>query len=223
MAATKKQSSILKRRQKLLSKRNGQSPKVGGLSLERILNYKITTAAIKIPNLFELPQDKQETSNEGLRLIRLGKYSDAIEIYEQLAKECPEAPQILNNLAKAYASAGLNKKADRIALENYKNAPDYLFAKVAYAGLLAGKKKSKLIPKVFNNCFSLKALYPDRDVFHETEVVAFSNIMCLYFIYEENYKRALAHFRLLLRLESGRGAADLLRPALTILQIQQET
>ena len=43
------------------------------------------------------------------------------------------------------------------------------------------KEKTEKIPEVFDNKFELQSIYPERDEFHISEVLAFFSIMCRYF------------------------------------------
>ena len=55
---------------------------------------------------------------------------------------------------------------------------------------------------MFNNHYDLKAVFPEREVFHISEVVSFNAIMCLYFVKKNDicsayiYRKKLAEMEL---------------------------
>jgi hypothetical protein len=99
---------------------------------------------------------------------------------EELVEQCPQVPQISNYLAAAYNLMG-NNKFDACVEENYRKHPDYLFARVHYAGQCLDNNESEKIPAIFKEGGDLKVLYPHRNRFHITEFIAFNVFMCRYY------------------------------------------
>ena len=109
---------------------------------------------------------------------------------EALQKKYPNAPHILNLLASVHFSLGHLRKGNRLVEENYRKNSDSLFAKINFADLCLRRKKAQNIPEIFNQMFSLPALYPDRNMFHVCEFRGFMVLMGLYHLYMK--KRAVA-------------------------------
>ena len=105
----------------------------------------------------------------------------AIPGLNEMLHRYPNLPQIYNYLTVAYSRIGEHEKAEKIAEENYKKNPRYLFAKLNYAEICIQKNEFDKVPEIFEGKFDIKALYPDRDVFHITEVVSFWGVAGLYF------------------------------------------
>jgi len=84
-------------------------------------------------------------------------------------KENIKNPVINNFLFICYSILGKEKEAEKIANENYKYNPNYLFAKLNLASLYLQKEQFNLIPKLFGYKYDLKSIYPDREKFHLSE------------------------------------------------------
>jgi tetratricopeptide (TPR) repeat protein len=96
-----------------------------------------------------------------------------IEPLERLIAVHPEFPVLWNYLSLAYIAQGEQEKALFYIEEGYRQHPDYLFARTAYANICMARNEVEKVVDVFDGCFDLTQLYPDRHVFHTTEVVEF--------------------------------------------------
>jgi hypothetical protein len=67
-----------------------------------------------------------------------------------------------------------------LAEENYRNNPDYLFAKINYAQFCLHVGDFDKIPEIFDGKYDLKLLYPRRKQFHVSEFAGFMAVMCAY-------------------------------------------
>ncbi|MCP4130353.1 MAG: hypothetical protein GY754_05180 [bacterium] len=129
----------------------------------------------------EYSKDIQELIQK-LYVLTLEDLEKAIIKIREAIESYPEIPQFYNYLFVCYNEMGDFEKAISILETTRRKFPDYLFAKTNYAQLLLGEKKYSEIPKIFNNYFDLKLLYPERDTFHVTEVMSFFYVMGRYFI-----------------------------------------
>ncbi|RCK74638.1 MAG: hypothetical protein OZSIB_4374 [Candidatus Ozemobacter sibiricus] len=78
------------------------------------------------------------------------------------------------------------EEAARLAAENYRNHPDYLFARVDQAIELIKTKQLDDVPQVMGGKgFLLPAMYPDRKVFHISELSAVCGVAWQYFLARE--------------------------------------
>ena len=139
--------------------------------------YSITNEPV---NLIKIPQEI-ENEVEELFYKSQEKPEEAIGRLETLTKEYPSLPQLYNYLSIAYSRVGNIEKAEKITEINYKKNPGYLFAKLNYAEICIRKGELEKIPGIFDNKFEIKALYPERNVFHVTEVVGFWGVTGMYF------------------------------------------
>ena len=98
-----------------------------------------------------------------------------------LKEEFPDVPKLYNYLANAYSRAGNFALARQITIENYTKNPEYLFAKINYAQICLIEGSFYEIPRIFNNTFDLKMIYPDRKKFHISEFAGFTGILIAYY------------------------------------------
>lgn len=126
----------------------------------------------------------------------------AIPQLEESIKIYPNVPQFYNYLMLAYSKIGNWDKANEVILQNYERHPDYLFAKTNYAKLCLHQSKVKQIPIIFDHHFDLKSLYPKRDIFHISEVIAFFGMLGEYYIKIELRPAAESCYQLLHQLDA---------------------
>jgi hypothetical protein len=149
----------------------------------KLVSYEITEE----PMIDEVYESLPETIQDELKDIHgkihgpIHKDSDRIvSRLEELVKQYPHVPQISNYLAAAYNLTGSNK-FEQCVEDNYKKHPDYLFARVHYAGQCMDNNDLEKIPEIFKVGYDLKVLYPHRNRFHISEFIAFNALMCRYF------------------------------------------
>lgn len=97
---------------------------------------------------------------------------DVFEEVKEFQKRHPTLPEALNLLTYLYIRKRNLKKVDELILECYEKFPHYLFARINYADLCLRKRKFKKIPEIFSS-FNLADLYPEKEIFHYTEVRGF--------------------------------------------------
>lgn len=106
----------------------------------------------------------------------------ALKDVEALQKKHPHLPEIYNLLSYCLILQKKVRRAEKLTLENYEKNPDYLFAKINYADQCLRKKKTSKIPEIFENKMSLTDLYPDRELYHYSELLGYVCVMGFYFL-----------------------------------------
>jgi tetratricopeptide (TPR) repeat protein len=115
------------------------------------------------------------------------------ELYEKI-QESPEKhleklksfyqehplPEVANLLAYAYLRVRKKREAEALIEQTCRDHPDYLIARINYADQLLRLGKKELVPQIFNGCFDLNLLYPDREQFHFAEFRGFMTLMGFY-------------------------------------------
>ncbi len=142
--------------------------------------YEVTYTPIKYKYIKALPESVQDEIGELFILTRENP-GQAIPKLERMIKQYPQIPQMYNFLSTAYSLMGDYAQSEAYAVECCKKHPDYLFSKINYAEICLRKNQFEKIPGIFNHRLNLGLLYPERNVFHFTEVVAFSAICGLYY------------------------------------------
>jgi len=149
----------------------------------KLVSYEISEEPMIDEVYRSLPQSIQDELDDIHAKIHrpLNKDSERIiSRLEELVEQYPQVPQIYNYLAAAYNLTGSNK-FEACVEENYKKHPDYLFARVHYAGQCMDRNELEKIPEIFKEGYDLKLLYPHRNRFHISEFIAFNALMCRYY------------------------------------------
>lgn len=123
----------------------------------------------------------------------LRKILDAIEQY-------PDNPQLKNYLSVLYAK--LNETQELYDVNKWIVAehPNYLFGKLNLATEYYLKQEYDKMPDILGREMELKALYPDRDIFHLDEVISFFKCAILYFTAIDNIEQAEIRYDLMYEL-----------------------
>lgn len=75
--------------------------------------------------------------------------------------------------------------------------PSYLFGLTAQANFYLENDEPEKVAELLNKCYTLKQLYPSRETFHITELIAFEEIMVKYFCDSGELNQAKIHLQLL--------------------------
>jgi len=169
---------MAKRKRKL--KRKKRRTSTSSLTPVQIVEYEITPEPIEEPEYKRLPNAVKDRLAD-LHDEAQSNPERAIPELLELKKKYPDVPQIYNYLAAAYSLTGEKEKAEAVIDEILRKKPDYLFARINKAQIYLDRKEYEKIPKLFDNKFDLKLLYPRRNTFHISEVANFMGVMGLYF------------------------------------------
>lgn len=140
-------------------------------------SFEITDEPINVPSFPDEVHDEMETLFEKSQKDP----KTIIDRLEELIGKYPNIPQLYNFASVAYSNLNDKIKAKYYTEKNFENNPNYLFAKLNYAEICMSEGNHEKVPSILENKFDLKALYPERDVFHITEVVGFMGITATYF------------------------------------------
>ena len=164
-------------------KKRKQTSAINNKNVLKLLSYEITYEPMIDEVYHSLPQaiqDELEDIHAKIHGLPSKDSENIVSRLEELVEQYPQVPQIFNYLAAAYNLTGSNK-FDTCVEENYKKHPDYVFARVHYAGQCLDKNEPEKIPEIFKEGYELKLLYPHRNCFHITEFIAFNAFMCRYY------------------------------------------
>jgi len=165
-------------------------------NINLIHKYKITEEPLDDKySKYNIPKKMEERIEYYFNNLKKnpGKIIDDLLCFHDKDKKNP----LINNfLFTCYFVLGKKKEAEKIANENYKLNPNYLFAKLNLASLYLHKKQHHLIPKLFEYKFDLKSIYPDREIFHFSEARDFHLIFAKYFYYTNEYKQSKMYYKI---------------------------
>jgi len=178
------------RKNKKLSRRKRASRKVSlygeNANIFQLLSYVITDEPLENSSIPEEIQDEMESIFH--QLPKRPKI--VIERLKVLIEEYPHVPQLYNNISVAYSNLGDKEKSKYYAEKNYRNNSRYLFAKLNYAEICMMEGNFEKVPEILENKFDIKALYPEREVFHISEAVGFMGIAGWYLVHVNKAEQA---------------------------------
>ncbi len=114
-----------------------------------------------------------------------------------LRRKYPKNPSILNHLGPYYAHLGNDEKVEQIIIETYEKFPNYLFALTGIANLHVKNKKPEKFLETYGGKYTLKQLYPEREVFHLDEVRGFHHSFFQYYCAVGNMEKAKSQIDIL--------------------------
>ena len=143
----------------------------------RLVQYEITPEPLP-----DYPPMAPEVADqyEELYHFTFERPAEAVGRLEALRERYPDERKLDNLLINALSLAGEAQKADALIEESYRRHPDYLFAKLNYANLCLSRGDVDAVLPIFGGSFDLSSLYPDRRVYHVSEMVGFFSLMARY-------------------------------------------
>jgi len=178
-----------------------------------VTSYEVTFDPVENEAFDRLPEAiKDELSNiHDIMMNRINRDSDGdkdisqvIERLLAIIQQYSDVPSIYNYLYNSYKILGDTEHADRVLQETIDKFPDYLFARIAQADECMRRNEFEQVPIIFENKFDLSILYPERKVFHISEVMNFSGIMAQYFYSKGDIKRVELYYKIMKRLDPKR-------------------
>lgn len=161
--------------------------------------YYITTDSSFQNKRYGIPPELEKQLETLAVKSQKGASPKMIDHLHQLIEKYPTVPQLKNYLSVAFNAQGNYEKAVEVNNWTLKEHPDYLFARINMAHAYIGKEDVEKVPELLGPDFELKSLYPERDLFHLTEVTAYLKTVVRYFAVIDNLE--LAENRLALLTE----------------------
>lgn len=100
----------------------------------------------------------------------------------KLIEKYPTIPTLKNYLVVYYHQLNKPDKAFELNRKIVEKHPGYLHGRLNLAAKYLTKKEYDKIPEIIGESLDLKALYPQRKVFHVNEVEGFMHMVCRYLI-----------------------------------------
>lgn len=113
-----------------------------------------------------------------------------IDQLTQLIIQYPTVPMLKNFLSVAYNAQGNFEKAMEVNKWVLTEHPDYLFAKINEANVCIDNGEFEKVPEILGDAMEIKQLYPERDLFHLSEVTGYLRIAIRYFAATCNFELA---------------------------------
>ncbi len=111
--------------------------------------------------------------------------AEARRILGEWLAEYPGNPVLVHFLVQLARAEGNADEAHRLAEENYRANPDYLFARCDWALALMRAGRDQEVPGVVGGGFILPRIFPGRKVFHVSELVAVCQVASRYYTLQQ--------------------------------------
>ncbi len=145
-----------------------------------VLGYKISSDPRILDEINAITPEVGAKIEQFHKLALAGKRSSIAKFLEVIEKY-PNTPHFKNYLSVLY---GHLEDYDKMYETNHwivAEHPDYLFGKLNMAHEYYNKEEYHKMPEVMGETMELKALYPNREVFHINEVITFMKTAVSYF------------------------------------------
>ena len=123
--------------------------------------------------------------------------------YQEIKTFCskyPDSSEVVNLLTFAHLQNKNLLEAEKLIEETYWKYPHYLFARINYADQCIRKKKLSEINKIFP-LFDLKILYPEKKIFHISELRGYWILMAHYHQALKNREKALDYYETVCKID----------------------
>jgi tetratricopeptide (TPR) repeat protein len=164
----------------------------------QLISYDISFEPLETPGV--PPLDLSDDERYQLFEQAQNDPAPAIERINLLLARYPNHPVLLNWLYAAYNQLHDNINADIIAQRNFEANLGYLFARLNYAAMHLAKGDLAKVDEILDHKYELKLLYPEREVFHVTEVIAMNALMVQYWMRKQKPEAAKGYYRILTQI-----------------------
>lgn len=166
----------------------------------KLYNYTISTD----PHL--LDESSHITPELNFMMEKLHKKANKggknnIQFIKKVIDQHPRIPQLKNFLSVAYMNSGMKEKSYEINDWLWKEHPNYLFGILNKANEYYHKGEHEKMPDLMGENMELGDLYPDRDVFHLSEVISFLETAINYFIADKNLEAARSRLEMIKEID----------------------
>lgn len=145
-----------------------------------IHGYKISDDPDLLDQTSNIPPELMDQMEKLHRRAEKGGLKN-IEYLNRKIKQYPRVPQLKNFLSVAWMRTGNEEKSYEVNDWILKEHPGYLFGLVNKANEYYIKGEYNRMPEVLGQAMELKSLYPNREVFHSSEVMYFYYTAIMYY------------------------------------------
>ncbi|NJO04065.1 MAG: hypothetical protein HC880_22460 [Bacteroidia bacterium] len=149
--------------------------------------YKVTTEAIDpYPTTIQAHIQKYHEALHYDQPIKPAMIRDL----EDLIKKYPDLPTLKNHLQMIYKKTGQFDKANATLQEIVIQHPDYMFGKLEWAANLMNEGQMEESREVIDFTREMNEVFPEREIFHISEVVTFTLNTIRYYVLNHDFDRA---------------------------------
>lgn len=164
------------------------------------ISYEITDEPLKNLGYRNIPESIKDQL-EKFYNEELAHPEQAIEFLIPAIKRYPDVPQLQNMLFNAYIALEDLNNAKVIAHKTVELFPNYFFGYLALAQTYLIENNLDMIQEIFEDKYDIGLLYPERKVFHITEVIGFNALLTQYFYAKGDQEAADRHYDIMRKID----------------------
>ena len=164
------------------------------------IGYKITGNPDEADHPYHFDKEMTELLEKTFRKVQRQEV-DIEDRLNILINRYPAIPHFKNYLSTYYALIGDNAMAEEVNNKILEGHPDYLYARLNKALSLMDRGEAEKVPDILGEFMDIKMLYPDRNAFHELEVLSFLKIAVLYFIAIDDNEAAKMRLDMMMEID----------------------
>jgi hypothetical protein len=133
---------------------------------------------------------KEQKKYQSLPKLLVETPEKVIEIVSKMIDSHPNIPVLFHYYHSALILLDAKVLAMEVVKEWVRRFPDDLLGKIEYAHYFLRRGEPQHVDEIFSNTWSLMALYPERESFHELECLKFFHLVGLYLLQREEIEEA---------------------------------
>lgn len=174
--------------------------------------------------LFERDQIPQALEKQMENLYKKAKEGgkENIRHLKDLSIKYPDVPVLKNFLSTAYINSGMEEESYKINDRLLKEYPNYLYGILNKANEHIIKEELDKVPGLMGENMELQDLFPERNIFHVSEMISFMETAIRYFIANNDIEAAVSRVDLLKEIDDQNPIVSLFETILSNLEFDND-
>ena len=170
----------------------------------KLINYEVSYEPMK--GDYEFTSEEREFAQKSHDVLANGKKitPQYIKSLENAIAKYPLNPSLKNYLATAYKIVNDSESLTRIAHQTIEEHPDYFFGKAVLAELYLKEEEFEKAAALMGKFSDISIMYPDRKLFHVSEVKMFQMLASEYFAALGDIEQMEIHLKMLASVSDKR-------------------
>lgn len=166
----------------------------------KLINYEVTDEPMH--GGYEHSAAEQEIIQKWYDFLYEGKKMTPkyVKSLEEAVEKYPLNQTLKNYLANAYKLSGDNDALLKIAHQTIEQHPDYFFGKAVLAEIYLEEERFEEAAALMEKFSDISMMYPDRKVFHVSEVKKFNILAAEYFALTDNKEQVEVRLKMLKKM-----------------------
>ncbi|MGM0498195.1 MAG: SEC-C metal-binding domain-containing protein [Bacteroidota bacterium] len=187
----------------------------------KFYGYNLTNDPKLLVERDQIPQAlEKQMENLYIKAKEGGK--ENIRHLKDLSKKYPDVPVLKNFLSTAYINSGMEEESYKINDRLLKEHPNYLYGILNKANEHIIKEELEKVPALMGENMELQDLFPERNIFHVSEMISFMETAIRYFIANNDIEAAVSRVDLLKEIDDQNPIVSLFETILSNLEFDND-